>query len=74
MIIGTSRSMWSLVIAVSFALKKQRLALVSTSAKIASPVTCTGKYSNEFPLNANAFSFSVISLEGPVSFLADGHR
>ena len=47
---------------------------VSTSANIAIPVTCTGKYNNEFPLNANAYSSSVISLEGPVSFLADGHR
>ena len=66
--------MGSLVIAVRFTLTKLQLALVSTNANTATPVTCTGKYNNEFPLNANAYSSSVISLEGPVSFLADGHR
>ena len=50
------------------------IAPVLTKADAATPVTCTGKYSNEFPLNANDYPSSVILLEGPVSFLADGHR
>ena len=58
----------------NFALTKLQLAPVSTNADTAIPVTCTGKYNNKFPLNANDYSSSVISLEGLVSFLADGHR
>ena len=62
------------VIAANLALIKLQLAMLSTKADTATPVTCTGKYDNEFPLTANAYSSSVTSLEGPVNFLADGRR